>query len=401
MNNQNKNFLGLSLTQLFHIVMDIFVSTFLTANIFKITGSAIQTVLYSFGLYGICYFGFLGATFLFRYIRKVNMLRISAILTCAVIFCAIDETFRSNSYILIGILYGLGSGVYWASIRNIEGTVYQNVKSKNYVFTYKIADRIIKILFPITLGALITFASFALTTTIVAVIAALQIASTFIISSDACKKSELKPREFLTYVREKNLKKPLISVIFINFFSTVADVLPICFTMLVMTVYGEYFDLGALGTIFTASTAILLVLYAFLRGKSRNLTFLIGSALPFLISFLILLPLGELTLILVNGSYVVFRSLTSVEQYRIEVDLPKNLGLESYISETYCFVQFGVFSGRVILFGLLALITAFAPAIAFQLYLIVLSLLLLARAISIHLWNKKYKKRELVNSPAL
>jgi hypothetical protein len=171
--------------------------------------------------------------------------------------------------------------------------------------------------------------------------------------------------------------------------------------MLVMTVYGSHFSLGALGTIFTASTAVLLILYAFLRGKARSLTFLIGSALPFLISFLILLPLGELTLILVNGSYVVFRSLTSVEQYRIEVDLPKNLGLENYISETYCFVQFGVFSGRVILFGLLALITAFAPAIAFKLYLIILSLLLLARAISIHVWNKKYKKREQVISQDL
>lgn len=388
----NQTLISLISMQALNAVLGLFISVFLTAKLFVTTGQDIVAIsLFNIVMYTATFLFCLVVAFFARKIRSIWFLRSSALLIClSVFFAAFFTDTLGNYYLVYGLLYGIGNGLYWGSAHLIAGDVFNKGQMKKYISLYHIVTLLIRIVFPFTLGTMIEFVSFELTAIVVFSLGVLEIVASIFIKQEKKKAPNLRMREFFRHAKKSNALKPILLHSLICICSTVTVVVPIAITMLTMTIFESTFDLGMFTSIFVASSVVVLILFRLTKGKVRSAIYIISTILPFLASFFLLAPQNAVFFMIFNGFFSALMVIANFEREVLHMNLAKYLGIEQFYAENNSFIEVAYWTGRMLAFCILAIAAPVAGTLGFSIFIICITALLPIIAILNICLNKRY-----------
>jgi len=371
-----RNTVGMLGTHVCFFAFNLFVSVFLTAKLFTITGGNIASVALFYIVFYIGIFVFFwGSSYLVKRFSRVLFLRISTLLLvgqiCLILFL---QDHLAQLYMLFAAVGGIAQGIYWASMHLLEGEIMGGDKMKKFMSWFYIMDCGAKIIFPFTLGAIIDYVSFFAAAIITFGIGVLLIVFSLLIKADY-KRQHMSLRNFIKTAKAEKILRPVMINLWINFLWGFICLSTMCVTILTMTVFVDdnaNAMLGMFTTIFAAAAIILIFAYRLIKPKPAQIAIIfITCLLPLLLSMGLLFEISLVTLLLFQLGYgaicVIPKKVTST----LSVNIPVRLNCPQFVAENNVLSEMFLFCGRILGLGIIAL-AHFTDPYVFQVMVVVL-----------------------------
>ncbi len=288
-------------------VTELFISTFLLAYLFKLSGENLLPIAYY-------YLSLFGLSFVLSYITgfwlknhsKMTLYRFGCFFE--LIFFASVWLFRENAcqhVVFLGALYGLISAFHYYPFNLlVSGGVSQNkmIKYQGYLDCIK---NIIKIISPFLLGLFLSFDSLNTIMGFLTVLSAVDfIGSYFIVEK---KKRHLLPYNVGAYFKKTFRKQAVRYIYLMEFFRGLAleGVLTVVVTLYIVYLFQTNFNLGSLTSFFTLATVVMNFLFGkFAKYQNFVKILIVTTFLTTATSLLFVFYPARETFILYNLSFV-------------------------------------------------------------------------------------------------
>lgn len=303
-------------------IMDLFLGPFLTVYFIKTSQESIVdlSIYYIFSYILLAIGSFIVASIIKNKFR-IGMFRIGVILNSLYILTIIIlKENIVNHLVLISVLYGISSSVYWFPYNLFVINKIDNNYRTEYTVKSKIVSSIIGVLCPILLGSIITATNYELTAIIILFIALVQIVLSFLLTPE---QENILPKFNLknTWKKLKNneqIKKISVVEFFIGM-NISGGALEILMTILIFNSFKTNLNLGIITSITTILSMLFIHLYGKIyKNKDDKTVIIISSVLPVLSLLLLLFFKNNMTVIIYNICYVIFTSLlTLIREIRL------------------------------------------------------------------------------------
>lgn len=389
-----QNRIGILGVHAMHFALDIFVSVFLVAQILTVTnGDFSKVALFYAFVWGSIILTFWLFSYIVKNFSRVWCIRISTIgLLAGVILILVYQDSLTDWYLILGALWGLAEGIYWCSMHTFTSEAMGGKKMAGYAVLYTGISYLTRLVFPLTLGAVIQFVDFALAVTIVVILAFLLLLFTLILRDQ--RKSEgrgFSMRAFAKYVRDKKLSRPLWAQFWLQFLYGLFSTATVCTTILVFLSVHDNFKLGYLSSICAGTSIVVLSLYKLIKSPRVKILFYhISSILPFVCSLGLLFEANQFTIVTCLIGYWAFRPAVQAELERARMNLMADFGAEHLHTEGLLFSEASYALARAV--GLAAIIFAYFLDMfyVFQVIPVIIMASTFFAAIWLHIWTKKY-----------
>ena len=201
-------------------ILSIFIDSFLVLYFLTVSENNILPL----GIYKLIGVTTLFITlFLFRNISKSKNrknLLITGIMFDLIYFLFIftlKESIIKYSYIL-GIIYGLEEGLYYSVFNSYESDGITNKERLKFYGNYETYKSLVKIIFPIIFGVLITKTGFIESITLVMIIVILRIVLSFLYKDNNVPEGKTNLKKFLDLIKDKKDIKYIFKIDFYNGF---------------------------------------------------------------------------------------------------------------------------------------------------------------------------------------
>ncbi len=296
--------------------MEIFLGPFLTAYFIK-TSAESMTDLSIFNIFSYILLS-LNSLIVASIVKnkfKIGMFRLGVILNFAYIMSIIILKEQIIHHLgLISILYGVSNGIYYFPYNLFVTNKVDNKHRTAFMVKSKVVSSTIGVLCPIVLGSIITVTNYELTAIIIAIISAIQILLSFLLTPEKdtqLSKFNLK-KTWRTLRNNQQIKKMCIVEFFIGM-NVSNGSLEILMTILIFNSFKTDMNLGIISSITTIFTIIFVNIYGKIyKNRNDNNVIIISSILPVISLLLLLIYRNNVTLILYNFCYVIFTSLLTL-----------------------------------------------------------------------------------------
>lgn len=362
-------------------IVDLFISTFLVAYIFQYCATTSEYI-FAVGQFYISNYAFnIVAIWLISYIvektNRVWMYRLSLVIELGVVLVAIfmGEKIAALAW-LGGLMRGVFESFYYSSYNVLKQEMVSRKSMQNFTILLQVISKIVNIVVPVVLGALISVSTYANIAIYIAIICVIQIAVSFGIKAHRPEGSKLRMVGYNKALVKNPQAKRIMRYVYLGCliygFNTCLSILVnIC----VMFQYGSTLSLGAITSIISVITMVVVLLIGkFTKAGKRSWLFIVSSILPVIGSLSFALFPSKVTLIVLNLctsiAAVIYGSIFEV--YR-NGNL-KELGMYEQITEhqTLCEVIF-CFS-RIVSFGMIMLLGVIGNMTTFYIALVVFHL---------------------------
>ncbi len=380
-------------------VVTTFVSTFLVAYIFEFSKDTFDYV-FNVGVYYICVY----ATFMLTYwffsfltdkTNRVWIYRSAQILRLAFIILIIFYGKHLAQMLpLAGFLYGLSEACYYGSYNVLKQEMVSRKIMTTFSILITIASKMMDIIVPITLGALIHISTYEQTSIYVAAILGLITLLSFGIKSKKPEGSTYNIKTYFSKLKEHPKARQKILFIyktsFVYGFTTITNnLLSIC----IMLQFGSSLSLGSITSIIGAVTIVeLMLITKFTKPTKRNWLYSIVIALPLLSSILFVITSSYITVIIFNLlmaiSKIIFSAIFDI--YRNST--LKEAGLYSEISEHQTIVETMLAVARVLSFAIMIFVGMLKNIVVFEILLVVFSLSYSGVNLCLMIYENKFMK---------
>ena len=293
-------------------ITEIYMNTFFTARIFELTGNSIQTV----ATFYITQYIFIACTFLVmgNKIKSLPLkaLRIGILLKLALlIFIMVMDNRIMHYYFPFAIILGIAQGSYYSPFAVLVGTFNDN--AVRYCTTASILSNIVKLVFPITIGAYISSTSFASVTICMVVVSGIQIVLSICIKNVEFE-SKCDILQFVHVLKSSKDYKSVFGFYKISFFNgIVSSVLDRTVLILIMIMFGSALQLGILDTVFAIFTIITTwMMKRFYKQKKSKMLIVLSAIAPMVAVLILLANTNTGTVIfykIVNSIFICILSL--------------------------------------------------------------------------------------------
>ena len=389
MSKFNRSQRSLLSVHMLKMVMDLFISTFLTSYILSQTPENILTKgLFNIGLFYVSWYFIYGV---FEYIcsifvdrgNRVLFLRIgiviNTILIVALVFWGKEI---SNWIVLAGAICGLIEAFYYSSYLIMRAELSGGTSVKQYNMLATVFTNVIKVVVPIIMGYLIEASTLSSIAIYIVVISIIQ----FIISLFIKEESNVSSKfEFKKYINYLKTNKDVSNKLKWTYFSSIPSGFKQTYYVLVVvfTVYIFKKDslLGIYTSIFSLVTMLCLVIYKLVDNNKKINKFIIYLFLgfmPVISTIVVTIKTNEVTLVILNF-LLTLSSYFSDYLGNLERDgVIKSIHKNEYISEHQVLSELIQVVGRLIAFSTFMLVGLSAN---FTLFLIMLIVFILCNPI--------------------
>lgn len=376
-------------------VITLFLSTFLIAHIYSLTNN-VADYIFNVGLYEMSLYITMAVFYLIvsPIIQKTNriwMYRIALMLRAAlvVLFVFFGKYF-SSMIIVAGALNGASHAFYWGSYNVLRQEMVSRKSMNNFMVYGNAISKAIGIVAPIAIGALIDISTFSQVAIYVAIICVIQIIVSFGVASQKPANSGFSLRGYINRLKTSpakgKIKHIYLTYITYGLTTIVSSLLTVC----VMLQFGSNFSLGAITSIISVVSVIVLVLVnSFTKQGKRSLLFIVCAVMPLSSLLFVFLPS--------NSTIIIFKLLMDISMIVLNPTLAcyrnsnlKEVGLYDCIDEHQCCIELILAASRIISHGLLMLIGLSQSTIIFNVFLVFTSLSYSAGLISLLIYEKKY-----------
>lgn len=378
-------------------IVDLFISTFLVAYIYQYCNSTYDYI-FAVGQFYIANYGFnIIAIWLIGYIvertNRVWMYRFSLVLELGVVLVAV---FYGDKIAAIawagGLLRGVFESFYYSSYNTLKQEMVSRTSMQRFAVLLQAISKIVSIVVPIVLGTLISVSTYSNIAIYVAIICIIQIGISFGIRAHRPEGSKLRVMGYNRAIAKNPEVKRIMRYVYLG---CVIYGLTTCISILVnicvMFQFGSTFSLGAITSIISAVTMVVILLVGkFTKAGKRSWLFAVSAILPFVGSLSFAIFPSQATLIifnlLISIANVIYAAIFDV--YR-NGNL-KEMGLYAEITEhqTLCEVLFCI--SRVVSFALIMLLGALQNMTIFYVALVIFSSFASVMLVYLLVYEKKY-----------
>jgi len=392
----NSNMIGLLLVNLCFGVTAIFVNTFLLAQIFVMTGESFSA-LGRFSLFNFSFvfiFHLIGGALCKRF-KPVWITRLSAVLACLLLILIIllNEQL-TRYYIFFGLLWGCVTGLYFCAYQFLVSKKTEGESTLSYISLYISIASIVRLIFPVTFGAIIYYGNFIITVAIILAVGVCQILATLLIKHDREESKKLNIKGYFKAIKKANHLKQGVQLWFIISLTGLADTIIIITTALVMLTFNTHLSLGIL----TSAAYVLVMVISRLYKKAggfRKYFYSAAVVLPLLGVSLLLWSLSLFSVALFMGFYLCTRNIIFMEEETTRLNAAKQWNGGDYLMESNLFYEAALAFGAIVSASLVIIIGAF-----YIQWLIILLLSVVVGAFSLHgILLKRWQSVNVINSP--
>ena len=263
--------------------------------------------------------------------------------------------------------------------------------SGNYVIS-----KIVEVVCPIALGALIDTTTFSQTALVVLAICIIQVCVSFGIKSQRPTGSHFSLKEFFQKLSQSQETKKKITLLYIiSFIYGSTTMLTTLINVCIMLEYGSNFSLGTITGIFAfVSIFALILMKKFTKAQKRSWLLISCAVITIISSIVFAIMINSVTIIILNGAISVFSIF-----YKYLFDIYRNgilkeAGLYDEISEHHTVVESLINICRILTFGILMLVGLLKSLIIFKIYTIIAVVLASLMFVLLTIYEKKYALRK-------
>ncbi len=378
-------------------IVDLFISTFLVAYIFQYCATTSEYI-FAVGQFYISNYAFnIVAIWLISYIvektNRVWMYRFSLVIELGVVLVAIFMGEKIAAFAWLGgLMRGVFESFYYSSYNVLKQEMVSRKSMQNFTILLQVISKVVNIVVPVVLGALISVSTYANIAIYIAVICVIQIAISFGIKAHRPEGSKLRIIGYNKALTANPNAKRIMRFVYLGcLLYGLNTCLSILVNICVMFQYGSTLSLGAITSIISIVTMVVVILVGkFTKVGKRSWLFMVTAVLPVIGSLSFALMPSKVTLIILN----LCTSIAAVV-YGSVFDLYRNgnlkeLGMYEQITEhqTLCEVLFNI--SRVTSFGLIMLLGAVGNMTSFYIALVIFHLSATAMLIYLLVYEKKY-----------
>jgi len=304
----NKNVGALIFFLFINGIVDLFIYTFFTAYMLKISGNSIIFISKFYILVYIATgIGFVSLLPLIKRLKKTIILRAGAILKAVFILLVVllGEKIIAH-YIWLGILYGFFEAVFLSGANAIKNKVVESDKLKNLISVINVNSKIVSIVCPILFGISIDAWHFEKIAIVILALMSVQIIVSFLIKQkeeDEEKKASIKA--FLNAVKENEQKKIINKTFLVLFLRGLQCAFPTLLIYLIICCYGTNTSLGILTTIGSILSIFSVIIFNAIKNADRKIWLYIVFAVLESVSLI-------LAVIFINKIFIVIFQIISV-----------------------------------------------------------------------------------------
>ena len=392
----NRSTISLSACHLMFNIINLFISTFLVAHIYSLTDN-LYSYAFNVGVFQLStYACMLVSYFLFSFVvdktNRVWIYRIAniieAILVLITIFYGKD---LAKIVILAGLLNGLSHGAYYASYNVLKQEMVSRKSMDKFIIVITVLSKVVNVVCPILLGALIEVSSFSMVAIYVLILATIQTILSFFIKAKRPEDSNFNLKNYF-----KKLKKPskinkkikfLYKIVAIYGLTSIVSML---LKINIMMQFGSNFSLGTITSIFSVVAIItLLLMKRFTKYGKRFWLFIATGSLQIVGTVIFVIMPNMVTLIIYYFFYAICEIINGTICDLIRNKNFKENGMYQDIAEHQCVVESLLQITRIISFALLMLVSTIHSYIAYQIFFVVVMVVYTIMSLMLMLYERK------------
>ena len=397
----NRSTISLSVCHLMYSIINLFLSTFLIAHIYSLT-----TDLYSYalnvGIYQLsCYGCMLVSYFLFSFLvdksNRIWVYRIAniieAVLVIVTIFYGKD---LAKIVVLAGLLNGLAHGAYYASYNVLKQEMVSRKSLDNFAVVLMILTKIVSVVCPILLGALIEISTFSMVAIYVLVLSVIQTVVSFFIKAKRPSESSFNLKQYFKRLKQNiKLNKKVKTIYIMSIFYGITSVVSALLNINIMIHFGSSFSLGTITSVFALLTiAILILMKRFTKFGKRSWIFIVASLLQIITTIIFVCIPNVITLIIYNLGYAICDVIVATIFDIIRNKNLKEGGFYQDIAEHQCIIESIFQITRCLSFTTLIVVSLFKNYIIFQVLFVIFMILYSITPLMLMKYENNEKKEE-------
>ena len=376
-------------------IITLFLSTFLIAHIYSVT-QGVSNYIFNVGVYETSMYVAVAVAYFIMspIVQRTNRIWIYrlalALRAILVIFVVFFGENLSDMIVFAGALNGISYGCYLASYNVIRQEMVSRNSMNSFLAFSSIVSKTLSIVAPIVIGSLIDISTFSQVAIYVAVICIIQIIVSLGISSKRPENSTYNLKQYLNRLKTNPAKNKIKHVYLTYIAYGTTTIVGTLLTVCVMMEFGSNFSLGAITSIISAVSVVVLILFSkFTKPGKRAWLFIVLS----------ILPLSSLLVVFLPSTYsvVIYQVCMGIAMIILNPTLAayrngnlKEAGLYDCIDEHQSVVELIMAVCRIVGFVLLMLIGASGNLVLFKVLLGLTSLSYSAVLISLLIYEKKY-----------
>ena len=390
-----RNFIGmLGVNKCFNILV-LFVSVFLVARVFFVTGFDITAVALFILLevVGIFVFYFIASAICAK-VKPIWMVRVATVFLCLFILLTVlwaDGLY--SHFMLFGALWGVVQGLYWGGMNFLITQIFKQNKTLTYFTVNAILGAVIGILFPFTFGFAIDYASWVVAAIAVLAVGIVQVVFSFLVKTERVENQKFQMVAYFRALKDKGHLRPAFTywaVMVLNGFTYTRAALT---SILIIMAFGTNTSIGVFGSVFAVVGIAFLFAYKVSKRNLKEPMFWLAAVLPILVSVGLFFLVSPLTVIIFNAG-IAFWGVVDVETGSERMKAVQHYNGEGYFLEGHVFYEWALVVGRSLSCLLLVVVWLLgSPPILFAAAISFTVLTFLARAIVIFIWKRKYTDR--------
>lgn len=324
---------------------------------------------------------------------RIGIFRLSMFLWAGIIlfFILLGDKIEGLLW-LVGFLFGIVKGFNWSSYNVIKQEMVGKSSMEKFSTYSRAFYQLVRVLFPITLGAIIDTTSYQIAAMVVLIFIIFEICISFMIKSKRPQNSKFDMKGWRLKLKENNsLSKRLKFIYILTITYGSHNVLDTLISIYIMILYGSNFSLGTI----TSIISILTILEIFLVGRftkpgKRVNLYLTSAVLPVLSVILFVIVPVKSTIIIFNivlsFSGAIFKLIYDVYRNKF---LKESGGYE-YIAEHHCVVESILQIVRTINDALLIFVALTQNLMLVQSFLIIFTIIYSLNSILLLVFEKKF-----------
>jgi YQGE family putative transporter len=394
--NQKRNQIGILGVHVAHAALDLFVSVFIIAKLLSTTdGNITKVALFYLVLFGAIALFYTIFSYVVKRYSRVWCVRASTLaLVGSIVLILFLKDSLATYYLLFALCYGIAEGIYWSSIHLFTTEQMGGRQMRTYLTWFYVLMAATRIIFPVTLGAVIRFVSFTVAAFIAAGIGiVLVLWSLFLREQSSTLSHNMSMKNFFTTIRDKNLSGKMWHNFGIQFVAMLFSCTSICLTILVVLVYGDNLELGVLTSIFAGASIASLTAYRLIRNRrARRICLWIASVLPALSAIGLLFGVSATSVIAIQIGATIFGVIPRMEFDRQRMNIMKDSGLEHLNAESMVFCEFAFAIGRFVVMSLMVLTFTLSGVTGFAILVFTLTTMVLPSTYLFRRFRRTYSQ---------
>ncbi|MDR0462147.1 MAG: MFS transporter [Christensenellaceae bacterium] len=330
--------------------LDLFISTFLIAQLLFITGGNIAMVAtYNLVFYVGLFVFYVLLSYFVKRVSSVWCIRAGVFFQVVTIslICIFNDKL-TDLYLVFAAVSGIAAGTFWIGYNSFMANTMGGTKMLRFQAYSNIASATAKIILPFTLGAIITYVKFVVAAYVAFGIGLVLVGFTLLMQIDKSSKGRLSFIRHFKLIKTEKLGRPVALNFLMQFIRTLYAGTGLCVIVLLSLYFKDSFSIGYLGSIFSALSIIVLISYRLIKSrKIKNNIFLAASIMAFGLTLGLLFKVDKVTIILFQLASAVMLIVPNIEFGKLQYDVMKELGHPKESTESLVVVELAFFIGRI------------------------------------------------------